>query len=375
VGDILTATVKPDLDSTANPNVISSGTIARADLQTEDFDFDLPPANIATEPARPRESAKLLEVGDTLADRTVADLPSLLSPGDIVVINDTRVIPARLRGTRRGAKVEVTLHKAEPDGTWKVFARPARKLSPGDVIDFADGFTARVLEKGEAGEMTLSFPDTNDVFAALESHGEMPLPPYIARPGGVTAADESDYQTVYAARKGAVAAPTAGLHFTDGLMDAVRSAGAHFATVTLHVGAGTFLPVKVDRIVDHRMHSEWGEINAATADAINDAREAGGRVVSVGTTPLRLLESAATMDGKIQPFSGDTDIFITPGYRFKAVDALMTNFHLPRSTLFMLVSAFAGLDRMKAAYDHAIRTGYRFYSYGDSSFLHKVDPS
>ena len=349
--------------------------ITRTDLQTGDFDFDLPPENIATEPARPRESAKLLEVGDTLLDRTVADLPSLLRAGDLVVINDTRVIPARLRGTRRGAKVQVTLHKAEPDGTWKVFARPARKLSPGDVIDFADGFTGRVEAKGEAGEVTLSFPDAGDLFAALERHGEMPLPPYISRPGGATAADETDYQTVYAKRKGAVAAPTAGLHFTDTLMDAVRAVGAQFATVTLHVGAGTFLPVKVDRIADHRMHSEWGEIDAATACAINNARAAGGRVVSIGTTPLRLLETAATEDGKIHPFRGDTDIFITPGYRFKAVDLLMTNFHLPRSTLFMLVSAFAGLDRMKAAYDHAIRSGYRFYSYGDSSLLHRVDPS
>lgn len=352
-----------------------TGAPARTDFQTDDFDFDLPPENIATEPARPRESARLLEVGDTFTDRTVADLPSLLAPGDVVVINDTRVIPARLRGTRRGAKVEVTLHKAEPDGTWKVFARPARKLSPGDIIDFADGFTARVEAKGDAGEVTLSFPNTSDLFAALESHGEMPLPPYIARPGGATAADESDYQTVYAARQGAVAAPTAGLHFTDGLMNVVRDAGAQFATVTLHVGAGTFLPVKVDRVADHKMHSEWGEIDAATAAAINDARQAGGRVVSVGTTPLRLLESAATPEGEVRPFRGDTDIFITPGYRFRAVDALMTNFHLPRSTLFMLVSAFAGLDRMRAAYDHAVRTGYRFYSYGDSSFLHRVDPS
>lgn len=345
------------------------------DLQTGDFDFDLPPQNIATEPARPRESAKLLEVGDTLVDHTVSDLPSLLAPGDVVVINDTRVIPARLRGTRRGARVEVTLHKAEADGTWKVFARPARKLSAGDVIDFADGFTARVEAKGEAGEVTLSFPDTGDLFKALERHGEMPLPPYISRPGGATEADESDYQTVYAARQGAVAAPTAGLHFTDGLMAAVQAAGAQFARVTLHVGAGTFLPVKVDRIADHRMHSEWGEIDAATASAVNAARASGGRVVSVGTTPLRLLESAAGADGEVRPFCGDTDIFITPGYRFRAVDALMTNFHLPRSTLFMLVSAFAGLDRMRAAYAYAIRNGYRFYSYGDSSFLHRVDPS
>jgi S-adenosylmethionine:tRNA ribosyltransferase-isomerase len=352
-----------------------TGTNPRADFQTGDFDFELPPENIATEPARPRESAKLLEVGETLVDHTVADLPSLLTPGDVVVINDTRVIPARLRGTRRGAKVQVTLHKAEADGTWKVFARPARKLSPGDIIDFADGFTARVEAKGEAGEVTLSFPGADDLFGALAKHGEMPLPPYISRPGGATTADENDYQTVYAARQGAVAAPTAGLHFTDGLMEAVRAAGAQFATVTLHVGAGTFLPVKVDRIADHRMHSEWGEIDADTAATINAARAAGGRIVSVGTTPLRLLETAATEDGKVHPFTGDTDIFITPGYRFKAVDTLMTNFHLPRSTLFMLVSAFAGLDRMRAAYQHAIQTGYRFYSYGDSSLLHKVDPT
>ena len=352
-----------------------TGTDPRADLQTGDFDFELPSENIATEPARPRESAKLLEVGETLVDHTVADLPSLLTPGDVVVINDTRVIPARLRGTRRDAKVQVTLHKAEADGTWKVFARPARKLSPGDIIDFADGFTARVEAKGEAGEVTLSFPGADDLFGALAKHGEMPLPPYISRPGGATTADENDYQTVYAARQGAVAAPTAGLHFTDGLMEAVRAAGAQFATVTLHVGAGTFLPVKVDRIADHRMHSEWGEIDADTAATINAARAAGGRIVSVGTTPLRLLETAATEDGKVHPFTGDTDIFITPGYRFKAVDTLMTNFHLPRSTLFMLVSAFAGLDRMRAAYQHAIQTGYRFYSYGDSSLLHKVDPT
>jgi S-adenosylmethionine:tRNA ribosyltransferase-isomerase len=343
------------------------------DLLTADFDFDLPPENIATEPARPREAARLLEVGQSLTDRTVADLPDLLAPGDIVVINDTRVIPARLRGTRRGAKVQVTLHKAEPDGTWRAFARPARKLSVGDTIEFADGFSARVEAKWEAGEVTLSFPDPIDLFAALDRHGEMPLPPYISRTDGATTADNDDYQTVYAAHKGAVAAPTAGLHFTEALMDAVRDTGAVFATVTLHVGAGTFLPVKVDRLADHRMHSEWGEIGPETAETINAARASGGRVVSVGTTPLRLLETAATADGEIQPFQGETDIFIAPGYRFRGVDALMTNFHLPRSTLFMLVSAFAGLDRMQAAYDHAIRTGYRFYSYGDSSFLHLAD--
>ncbi len=343
------------------------------DLTTDDFDFELPPDLIATAPARPRDSARMLEVSGSLSDRTVSDLPDLLRPEDVLVINDTRVIPARLRGTRRGAKLEVTLHKEEADGRWRAFARPARKLAAGDVIDFADGFTAGVDEKGEGGEVLLSFPVGEELFDALEQHGEMPLPPYIARDAGATASDDEDYQTVYAARRGAVAAPTAGLHFTDRLMDAVRNTGVRFVTVTLHVGAGTFLPVKVDRIADHRMHSEWGWIDTPTADTINSARAAGGRVIAVGTTSLRLLESAAADDGEVRPFKGDTDIFITPGYRFRAVDALMTNFHLPRSTLFMLVSAFAGTNRMKNAYAHAIATGYRFYSYGDSSFLHLAD--
>ena len=342
-------------------------------LTTDDFDFDLPADLIAAEPARPRDSARMLEVSDVLTDRSVSDLPSLLRADDVLVINDTRVIPARLRGTRRGAKVEVTLHKAEADGRWRAFARPARKLSPQDVIDFADGFTARVDEKGDGGEVLLSFPGNDALFAALERHGEMPLPPYISRDGGATRADDDDYQTVYAVHKGAVAAPTAGLHFTDRLMDAVRATGVRFATVTLHVGAGTFLPVKVDRIAEHRMHSEWGRIDSATAETINVARVAGGRAIAVGTTSLRLLESAASVDGDIRPFEADTDIFITPGYRFRAVDALMTNFHLPRSTLFMLVSALAGTNRMKNAYAHAIREKYRFYSYGDSSFLHRAD--
>lgn len=343
------------------------------DLTTDDFDFELPPDLIATAPARPRDSARMLEVSCSLSDRTVSDLPDLLRPEDVLVINDTRVIPARLRGTRRGAKLEVTLHKAEADGRWRAFARPARKLAAGDVIDFADGFTAGVDEKGEGGEVLLSFPGGEELFDALERHGEMPLPPYIARDAGATASDDEDYQTVYAVRRGAVAAPTAGLHFTDRLMDAVRNTGVRFVTVTLHVGAGTFLPVKVDRIDDHRMHSEWGRIDTPTADTINSARAAGGRAIAVGTTSLRLLESAAADDGEVRPFEGDTDIFITPGYRFRAVDALMTNFHLPRSTLFMLVSAFAGTNRMKNAYAHAIATGYRFYSYGDSSFLHLAD--
>ena len=321
-------------------------------------------------PGIPRACSKSRTVSPT---ERFSDLPGLLRPEDVLVINDTRVIPARLRGTRRGARVEVTLHKAEADGRWRAFARPARKLAAGDVIDFADGFTVGVDEKGEGGEILLSFPGGEDLFDALERYGEMPLPPYISRDVGATAADDEDYQTVYAVHKGAVAAPTAGLHFTDRLMDAVRNTGVRFATVTLHVGAGTFLPVKADRVSDHRMHSEWGRIDRATADTINAARAAGGRAIAVGTTSLRLLESATAEDGEVRPFEGDTDIFITPGYRFGAVDALMTNFHLPRSTLFMLVSAFAGTDRMKNAYAHAIDRKYRFYSYGDSSFIHRAD--
>lgn len=345
----------------------------RADAaRTDAFDFHLPRERIAAQPARPRDAARMLEVGDLLVDRSVRDLPALLRPGDVVVLNDTRVIPARLRGTRRGAKVEVTLHRAEADGRWRAFARPARRLRDGDAVEFADGFRARVTAR-DGGEVTLVFDRPDSLFADLERHGELPLPPYLSRPAN--AADAADYQTVYAVRDGAVAAPTAGLHFTEELLEGVRTAGAAVAKVTLHVGAGTFLPVKAERVADHRMHSEWGEIDAAAAEAVNAARAEGGRVVSVGTTPLRLLETAAAEDGAVRPFRGETDLFVTPGYRFKAVDKLMTNFHLPRSTLFMLVAAFAGLERMKAAYSHAIAAGYRFYSYGDSSFLHRFDAS
>ena len=343
----------------------------RADAaRTDAFDFHLPRDRIAAQPARPRDAARMLEVGDRLVDRSVRDLPALLRPGDVVVLNDTRVIPARLRGTRRGAKVEVTLHRAETEGRWRAFARPARKLREDDVVEFAGGFRARVTAR-DGGEVTLAFDRPDSLLADLERHGEMPLPPYLSRPANV--ADAADYQTVYAVRDGAVAAPTAGLHFTEALLDDVRAAGAAVAKVTLHVGAGTFLPVTAERVADHRMHGEWGEIDAAAAEAVNTARAGGGRVVSVGTTPLRLLETAAAEDGTVRPFRGETDLFITPGYRFRAVDKLMTNFHLPRSTLFMLVAAFAGLERMKAAYSHAIAAGYRFYSYGDSSFLHRFD--
>ena len=344
-----------------------------ADLRTDDFDFDLPTENIAKEPARPRGSARMLEVEHHLNDLNVADLPRILNSGDTLVLNNTRVIPARLRGTRRGVKIEVTLHKAVTGGLWHAFARPARKLSQGDVICFATDFEAHVCEKGEGGEVLLSFRGSRDFRMALAEHGEMPLPPYIHRSDGAIEADKEDYQTVYGTREGAVAAPTAGLHFSEALLEEIRGVGVKIEMVTLHVGAGTFLPVKTDRIAHHRMHSEWGEIAPHVAARINATRETGNRVVAAGTTVLRLLEAAAETGGRLKPFCGDTDIFITPGYRFRVVDALLTNFHLPRSTLFMLVAAFSGLERMKAAYAHAIGEGYRFYSYGDSSFLHRLD--
>ena len=337
-------------------------------MEIADFDFDLPPERIALRPVRPRDAARLLVVrGDAFTDAQVRDLPDLLRPGDILVSNDTRVIPARLSGRRGEAKVEVTLHRRVDARTWRAFARPAKRCRLGDRIDFA-GLTAEVLGR-EGGEVTLRFA-ADDLDAALKAHGVMPLPPYIAARRPVDAADRTDYQTVFAAREGAVAAPTAGLHFTPRLLDALAARGIERAMLTLHVGAGTFLPVTADRIADHRMHAEWGEIGAETAAALNAARAAGGRIVAVGTTAARLLETATDDGGRIRPFRGETDIFITPGYSFRAVDLLLTNFHLPRSTLFMLVAAFSGLGRMKAAYAHAIEKGYRFYSYGDACLLH-----
>jgi S-adenosylmethionine:tRNA ribosyltransferase-isomerase len=342
-------------------------------VKTADFDFDLPRERIADRPARPRDSARLLWVGDRLGDHHVRDLPKLLRPGDLMVLNDTRVIPARLRGRRGAAKVEATLHKRAGPGRWFAFARPAKRLRAGDAIDFGDGLAATVADKGPEGEVLLDFGLADaPLLTALEAAGEMPLPPYIPRPGGAAAADRTDYQTVYARRPGAVAAPTAGLHFTEGLFRALADAGVGRVFLTLHVGAGTFLPVRAERIEDHRMHSEWGEIGAAAAERINAARAAGGRIVAVGTTSLRLMESAADAHGRLQPFEGETDIFIAPGHPLRSADLLLTNFHLPRSTLFMLVCAFAGVARMKAAYAHAVREGYRFYSYGDACLLERA---
>ena len=338
------------------------------------FDFDLPRELIAERPVSPREAAKLLHVRqDGLTDCLVGDLPNLLRPTDLLVMNDTKVIPARLRGKRGNAGVEVTLHERIGLSVWKAFARPAKKLKQGDSILFAEGFSADVSEKGEAGEVTLSFSCAGEtLMAALETHGELPLPPYIKRESGPDDQDRLDYQTIYARDPGAVAAPTAGLHFTPELLAALAAKGIQTETLTLHVGAGTFLPVKVEDTRDHKMHSERGLVTPQAAERINGVRAAGGRIVAVGTTSLRLLESAADDNGVLQPFNGATDIFITPGYRFRMVDALMTNFHLPKSTLFMLVSAFAGLNRMKTAYDHAMTHGYRFYSYGDASLLERA---
>ncbi len=333
------------------------------------FDFDLPKENIALRPADPRDSARMLVVGDNLKHAVVSDLASFLDEKDLLVFNDTRVIPGRLYGKRGEAKVEVTLHKKESDTIWRVFAKPAKKCRLGDVLNFT-GLEAEVIEVGEDGERTIKFMVEDEaIWDALKGHGTMPLPPYIASQRTVDEKDNSDYQTMFAAEDGAVAAPTAGLHFTEQMLLALEAKGIKRAAVTLHVGAGTFLPVKADNTDDHKMHSEIGEITPETAELINETRRAGGRIVSVGTTSLRLLESAVDENGMVHPFKSDTDIFITPGYKFKAVDVLMTNFHLPKSTLFMLVSAFSGMEKMQHAYSVAINEKYRFYSYGDSSLL------
>ena len=334
-----------------------------------DFDFDLPPERIALRPVSPRDSARMLEVRrSTLADFTMRDLPVRLRAGDVLVVNDTRVIPAQLQGTTGNARIGVTLHKREAAAVWWSFVKNARRLKPGACVDFGAGLTGEVLERAEEGAVLWRFSADGAIETAMAAAGAMPLPPYIASKRATDDRDASDYQTLHATRDGAVAAPTAGLHFTPELWAALAAAGVARETVTLHVGAGTFLPVKADDTADHKMHAEWGSIDAATAARLNAARAAGGRVIAVGTTSLRLLESAV-QDGSIQAFTGDTAIFITPGYRFGAIDGLITNFHLPRSTLFMLVSALMGLDTMQAAYAHAIAQDYRFYSYGDGSLL------
>jgi S-adenosylmethionine:tRNA ribosyltransferase-isomerase len=334
------------------------------------FDFDLPNDRIALRPARPRDAARMLVVADgKLGDRGVADLPMCLRPNDVLVFNDTRVIPAQLEGRRGEARVGVTLHKRAGLRSWWAFVRNAKRVRDGDVVDFGYGVSAAAVERDDAGAIRFDFAGDEPVEVLLERAGQMPLPPYIASKRPTDAEDAADYQTMFAREAGAVAAPTAALHFTDALISALDSRGVKRETLTLHVGAGTFLPVKVDDTADHRMHAEWGRIDRAAADRLNAIRAAGGRVIAVGTTSLRLLESAAGEDCRIRPFEGDTAIFITPGYRFRAVDGLMTNFHLPRSTLFMLVSALMGLDTMQRAYANALAEKYRFYSYGDASLL------
>jgi len=339
-------------------------------MRVDLFDFDLPTDRIALRPARPRDSARMLLVeGEKLSDRKVLDLPDVLRPGDILVFNDTRVIPAQLEGMRGEARVGATLHKRESLREWWAFVRNAKRVRDGDMIEFGEGVKASAVARDLEGAILLHFHGEEPVELLLERAGQMPLPPYIASKRGTDESDHTDYQTMFARESGAVAAPTAALHFTNRLIEALDQRGVGRETLTLHVGAGTFLPVKSDDTTNHRMHSEFGRIDQSTADRLNMAKAAGGRLIAVGTTSLRLIESAADDEGQIQPFDGDTAIFITPGYRFKAVDGLMTNFHLPRSTLFMLVSALMGLDVMKSAYAHAIEHGYRFYSYGDSSLL------
>ncbi len=338
-------------------------------MRLAEFDFDLPPDRIAQHPARPRDAARLLRVSSAgLMDHVVRDLPDLLQPGDVLVVNDTRVIPAQLTARRGNARIGITLDQPRADGAWHALARNARRLHVGDELQFdgSDELRATVVQRDVDGGVALAFNQQDAEFAkALQQAGALALPPYIERPCGPSRQDSSDYQTIFAAQDGAVAAPTAGLHFTPPLLEALESRGAQCVTVTLHVGAGTFLPVRTEDVMQHRMHAERGEITQATAAVINAAR----RVIAVGTTSLRLLETAADEGGCVRPFAGETSLFIVPGYRFRTVDMLLTNFHLPRSTLFMLVCAFAGSERIRAAYAHAIEQGYRFYSYGDACLL------
>ena len=346
-------------------------------LRLDDYDFILPEHLIAQAPIRPRDAARMLVVRpDGLEHCGVRDLPALLGPGDVMVVNDTRVIPARLHARRGQARVEIMLNRHEEAGIWHALIRNARRLKAGDElqVEGAEECTARVLDDPEGGAVRLDFgPDQARLAAALEKAGEVPLPPYISRPEGPRAEDTSDYQTIFARHPGAVAAPTASLHFTEALLQALDARGVARVTVTLHVGAGTFLPVRTDDARAHKLHEEWGEITPDAAAQLKAARAAGGRIIAIGTTALRLLESAAQADGSIAPFRGLTDLYLLPGHEFRSADALMTNFHLPRSTLFMLVCAFAGDQRMRNAYNHAIAQNYRFYSYGDSSLLFRAE--
>ena len=347
-------------------------------MKLDAFDYTLPSEMIAKSPAEPREAARLLDLSSqNLVDRRVGDLPSLLRPGDVLVVNNTKVIPARLSGKRGEASISVTLHKRVSDHVWRAFAKPAKKCRVDDIIVFADDFAAIVRGRGVGGDVELGFMNFSSGDAltraqldvCLDQHGSMPLPPYIARPDGAENVDKEDYQTMFALYRGAVAAPTAGLHFTQALVERILLAGVEILPVTLHVGAGTFLPVTVDNIFDHKMHTEWGQIGVETSAAINAARANGGRVIAVGTTSLRILEACYRKNDSIKPFTGETDIFITPGYEFGVTDGLLTNFHLPKSTLLMLVSAFAGMRQIALAYRHAIAENYRFFSYGDACFM------
>jgi S-adenosylmethionine:tRNA ribosyltransferase-isomerase len=345
-------------------------------MDIDDFEFDLPRERIALHPCEPRDAARLLVIPASggFEDRRIADLPALLRPGDLLVFNDTKVIPARLFGRRGEAVVEVTLYRDLGDGSWRAFAKGAHRLRVRDRLVFAEGFAADVAEKRPEGDVTLHFDLPGEAFRdALARYGSMPLPPYIKRPPGGEPRDRTDYQTIFARAEGAVAAPTAGLHFTPSLLDALARRGIGWTTLTLHVGQGTFLPVKVTDPRDHRMHAEWGVLPAEAAEQIAAARREGGRIVAVGTTSLRLLESAASEAGEVHPFTRETRLFILPGYRFRAIDMLLTNFHLPRSTLLMLVAALAGLDRIKSAYAHAIASGYRFFSYGDACLIERPE--
>lgn len=344
-------------------------------MKLSDFDFELPAEAIAQKPVEPRDSARLLDcIGGQLADRHIYDLPDLLRPNDLLIVNNTKVIPAQLTGQIGAGKVGITLHKRDDSAIWRAFAKPARKCSAGVEIQFAEGFSATVIERHEKGEITLQFNVAGtQLDEMLLAYGRMPLPPYIKRPDGKDDADDADYQTLFARHSGAVAAPTAGLHFTPELYQSLQSKGVHIAEVTLHVGAGTFLPVQVETIADHKMHSEWGSVSETVIDSIKSCKAAGGRVICVGTTSLRIMESAYAISGQLAPFTGDTDIFITPGFQFGVADMLLTNFHLPKSTLLMLVSAFSGRAFMLKAYQHAIDTNYRFFSYGDACLLQRQD--